>query len=67
MRVRVRVNQMKENRSTYLLTKRQINLLISRERKQIDLSFNEKTNQSANLNFCFSAIDCIVERGEYVK
>ena len=30
-------------------------------RKQINLSFDEKTNQSANLNSCFSAIDYIVE------
>ena len=29
-------------------------------KKQIDLSFNEKTNQSANPNFCFSAIDYIL-------
>ena len=35
--------------------------------KQIDLSFNEQANQSADLNSCFSAIDYIVERGEYVK
>ena len=40
---------------------------VLRCKKQIDLSFNEKANQSANLNSCFSAIDYIVERGEYVK